>query len=148
MGACSTFGVVLKCGMDAIELGDAKLAVVGSTDPRPDPALVGAFHNARVMPGIGEVNRPLTTAARQPTWSGGACMWIIGDAEFCEAQGLKPLAYIDAGRSRLRRAEHIITPSKTGPKRAIERAPTPTPKITPSDVAIADLHSHRHPPVT
>jgi hypothetical protein len=138
VGACSTFGVVLKCGMDAIELGDAKLAVVGSTDPRPDPALVGAFHNARVMPGIGEVNRPLTTL-RGTHVSGGACMWIIGDAEWAEAQGLEPLAYVDAV-ALASDAEHIITPSKTGPKRAIERAFRDA-KIAPADVAIADLHA-------
>jgi 3-oxoacyl-[acyl-carrier-protein] synthase II len=138
VGACSTFGVVLKCGMDAIELGDAKLAVVGSTDPRPDPALVGAFHNARVMPGIGEVNKPLTTL-RGTHVSGGSCVWIIGDAEYCEAQGLTPLAYVDAV-ALASDAEHIITPSKTGPKRAIERAYADA-RIAPGDVAIADLHA-------
>ena len=49
VGACSTFGVALKCGRDAILRGEAKVAIVGTTDPRPDPALVGAFHDARVM---------------------------------------------------------------------------------------------------
>ena len=41
VGACSTFGVALKCGRDAIQRGEAKMAIVGTTDPRPDAALVG-----------------------------------------------------------------------------------------------------------
>ncbi|HVJ91533.1 MAG TPA: beta-ketoacyl synthase N-terminal-like domain-containing protein, partial [Labilithrix sp.] len=51
VGACSTFGVALKCGRDAILRGDAKMAIIGTTDPRPDPALVGAFHEARARDG-------------------------------------------------------------------------------------------------
>lgn len=50
VGACSTFGVALRCGRDAILHGEARLAIVGTTDPRPDPALAAAFHQARVMP--------------------------------------------------------------------------------------------------
>ncbi|MCL2450599.1 MAG: beta-ketoacyl synthase, partial [Polyangiaceae bacterium] len=82
VGACSTFGIALKCGRDAIARGEAKLAIVGTTDPRPDPALVGAFHDARVMPGVGEVNMPFTTL-RGTHVSGGACVWILGDVAYC-----------------------------------------------------------------
>src|SRR4029077_12495759 len=61
VGACSTFGVALKCGRDAIQRGEAKMAILGTTDPRPDAALAGAFHAARVMPGMAEVNTPFTS---------------------------------------------------------------------------------------
>ena len=139
VGACSTFGVALRVGRDAVLRGDAKLAIVGTTDPRPDPALAAAFHQARVMPGTGEVNRPFTSL-RGTHVSGGACVWIIGDAEWCEARGLVPIGgYVDAV-AIASDAEHIITPSKTGPKRAIARAYAEA-GIAPGDVAQIDLHA-------
>jgi 3-oxoacyl-(acyl-carrier-protein) synthase len=139
VGACSTFGVALKCGRDAIQRGEAKMAIVGTTDPRPDPALVGAFHAARVMPGIGEVNMPFTSL-RGTHVSGGSCMWIIGDAEWCEAQGLRPVGGYVEGVALSSDAEHIITPSKSGPRRAIARAYEEA-GITAADVAVIDLHA-------
>jgi 3-oxoacyl-(acyl-carrier-protein) synthase len=138
VGACSTFGVALKCGRDAIAHGEAKLAIVGSTDPRPDPTLVGAFHDARVMPGVGEVNMPFTTL-RGTHVSGGACVWILGDAAYCAERGLVPLGFVDAV-ALSSDAEHIITPSKSGPKRAIARAYREA-AIGPNDVALIDLHA-------
>jgi 3-oxoacyl-(acyl-carrier-protein) synthase len=138
VGACSTFGVALKCGRDAIARGEAKLAIVGATDPRPDPALVAAFHDARVMPGNGEVNMPFTTL-RGTHVSGGACVWILGDVAHCAERGLKPLGYVDAV-ALTSDAEHIITPSKSGPKRAIGRAYREA-GIGPADVALIDLHA-------
>jgi 3-oxoacyl-(acyl-carrier-protein) synthase len=138
VGACSTFGVALKVGRDAILRGEARMAIVGTTDPRPDGALVGAFHSARVMPGVGEVNMPFTSL-RGTHVSGGACIWIIGDAEYCEAHGLEPLGYVDAV-ALSSDAEHIITPSQSGPKRAMSRAYAEA-GITPDDVAVIDLHA-------
>jgi 3-oxoacyl-[acyl-carrier-protein] synthase II len=139
VGACSTFGVALKCGRDAIERGEARMAIVGTTDPRPDAALIAAFHQARVMPATGEVNVPFTSL-RGTHVSGGACVWIIGDAEFCAERGLTPIGgYVEAV-ALASDAEHIITPSKTGPRRAIERAYQEA-QITPADVALIDLHA-------
>jgi 3-oxoacyl-(acyl-carrier-protein) synthase len=139
VGACSTFGVAVKVGRDAILRGEAKMAIVGTTDPRPDGALIGAFHAARVMPGIGEVNLPFTSL-RGTHVSGGSCVWIIGDAEWCEARGLKPVGgYVEAV-ALSSDAEHIITPSQSGPKRAIARAYEEA-KITGADVSVIDLHA-------
>jgi 3-oxoacyl-(acyl-carrier-protein) synthase len=139
VGACSTFGVALKCGRDAILRGEAKIAIVGTTDPRPDGALIGAFHAARVMPGIGEVNVPFTSL-RGTHVSGGSCIWIVGDAEWCEARGLRPVGgYVDAV-ALSSDAEHIITPSKSGPRRAIAEAYREA-GIRPADVALIDLHA-------
>jgi 3-oxoacyl-[acyl-carrier-protein] synthase II len=139
VGACSTFGVALKCARDAILRGEAKLAVVGTTDPRPDPALVAAFHDARVMSGDGNVNMPFTSL-RGTHISGGACTWIVGDAEWCEAQGLRPIGGWVEAVALSSDAEHIITPSKLGPKRAIARAYEEA-NITARDVALIDLHA-------
>lgn len=138
VGACSTFGVALQCGREAIRRGDAKLAIVGTTDPKPDAALAAAFHGARVMPGTGDVNSPFTSL-RGTHLSGGSCIWVIGDAAWCEAQGLRALGYVDAV-ALASDAEHIITPSKTGPKRAIARAYEEA-GITAADVALIDLHA-------
>jgi 3-oxoacyl-(acyl-carrier-protein) synthase len=138
VGACSTFGVALECGRSAILHGGAKLALVGTTDPRPDAALAGAFYQARVMPGTGEVNQPFTSL-RGTHLSGGSCTWVLGDAEYCEARGLEALGYVDAV-ALASDAEHIITPSKSGPKRAIARAYEEA-GITGADVAVMDLHA-------
>jgi len=138
VGACSTFGVALSVGREAILRGDAKLAIVGTTDPRPDPALASSFHQARVMPGTGEVNRPFTSL-RGTHISGGACVWVLGDEAWCEARGMTLLGYVDAV-ALASDAEHIITPSKSGPKRAIVRAYDEA-GITRDDVAQVDLHA-------
>jgi 3-oxoacyl-(acyl-carrier-protein) synthase len=139
VGACSTFGVALKCGRDAIRRGEAKMAIVGTTDPRPDPALVGAFHEARVMSGTGEVNSPFTSL-RGTHLSGGACIWILGDEETFQARGLTPVGGWIEGIALSSDAEHIITPSVSGPKRALSRAFAEA-GVSPSDIAIADLHA-------
>jgi 3-oxoacyl-[acyl-carrier-protein] synthase II len=139
VGACSTFGVAVKCGRDAILRGEAKLAIVGTTDPRPDPALVAAFHEARVMPGIGEVNMPFTSL-RGTHISGGACVWILGDSAWCAERGLRPVGGWVEAVALSSDAEHIITPSKSGPKRAIARAYAEA-AISARDVALIDLHA-------
>ncbi|MBX3207784.1 MAG: hypothetical protein KF764_22235 [Labilithrix sp.] len=139
VGACSTFGVALKCGRDAILRGEAKMAIVGTTDPRPDPALVGAFHEARVMAGTGEVNAPFTSL-RGTHLSGGACIWILGEEEYFSARGLSPVGGWVDGIALSSDAEHIITPSVSGPKRAMTRA-FEEAGVEAKDIAIADLHA-------
>jgi 3-oxoacyl-(acyl-carrier-protein) synthase len=139
VGACSTFGVALKCGRDAILRGEAKMAIVGTTDPRPDPALVGAFHEARVMSGTGEVNAPFTSL-RGTHLSGGACVWILGDEETFAARGLEPIGGWVEAVALSSDAEHIITPSVSGPKRAMSHA-FEEAGVAATDIAIADLHA-------
>lgn len=139
VGACSTFGVALKCGRDAILRGEAKMAIVGTTDPRPDPALVGAFHEARVMAGTGEVNVPFTSL-RGTHLSGGACIWVLGDEEYFRARGIEPVGGWVESVALSSDAEHIITPSISGPKAAIAQA-FEEAHVTPSEIAIADLHA-------
>jgi 3-oxoacyl-(acyl-carrier-protein) synthase len=139
VGACSTFGVALKSGRDAILSGEAKMAIVGTTDPRPDPALVGAFHEARVMAGTGEVNSPFTSL-RGTHLSGGSCIWVLGDEEFFSSRGLKPVGGWVESVALSSDAEHIITPSVSGPKRAMSRA-FEEAGVEPQQIVIADLHA-------
>lgn len=139
VGACSTFGVALKCGRDAILRGEAKVAIVGTTDPRPDTALAAAFYDARVMSGSGDVQAPLTSL-RGTHLAGGACVWILGDVDYMHAAGLEPTGGWLEGVALSSDAEHIITPSESGPKRALVRAYSEA-DIAPCDVAVMDLHA-------
>ena len=41
VAACATFGVTLKLAMDAIRRGEAKVVVIGATDPPPLRLMVG-----------------------------------------------------------------------------------------------------------
>jgi 3-oxoacyl-(acyl-carrier-protein) synthase len=81
------------------------------------------------------------TSLRGTHVSGGACVWILGDASWCEQKGLKSPAggWLEAV-ALASDAEHIITPSKSGPKKAIVRAYEEA-QITASDVALIDLHA-------
>lgn len=139
VGACSTFGVALKCGLDAIQRGDAKAAVIGTTDPRPDPALIAAFHRTHLAPATGDVNRPLTELFGTHV-AGGSCIWIIADVAAMAARGIRPIGPVIESAMISSDAEHIITPSVAGPKRAIERA-LAAAHVAPDDIGAWDLHA-------
>jgi 3-oxoacyl-(acyl-carrier-protein) synthase len=121
VGACSTFGIALKLGHDAIARGEAKIAIVGTTDPRPNPALVAAFHRGRLVPGNGGVSRPLTDLLGTHV-SGGACLWVLGDRQHLAERGLAPVGPSVRAVELSSDAYHIITPSVEGPKVAIRSA--------------------------
>jgi 3-oxoacyl-[acyl-carrier-protein] synthase II len=91
------------------------------------------------MPATGEVNSPFTSL-RGTHVSGGACVWIVGDVEWCDERGLRPIGGYVESVALSSDAEHIITPSKTGPRRAIERAYHEA-QISAQDVALIDLHA-------
>ncbi|HWB74361.1 MAG TPA: beta-ketoacyl synthase N-terminal-like domain-containing protein [Nannocystaceae bacterium] len=119
--ACSTFGFALKLGIEAIRRGEAKLVVVGATDPPPYPISVAAFYDARVLSHDGRISRPLT-GMRGTHVAGGATVWIIGDLEHYLAKGWQPLGLEPLGVGITADADHIITPSKDGPIAAIRQA--------------------------
>lgn len=139
VGACSTFGTALKLARDAIARGEADAVIVGSTDPRPDAALISAFHRARLTPATGEVNMPLTSLLGTHV-AGGACVWIVGNVDALAKRGLAPIGpYID-GVALSSDAEHIITPSAEGPKLAI-RSALGEARATGDAIAAWDLHA-------
>lgn len=143
VAACSTFGVSLKLGMDAIRRGEARLAVIGATDAAPHPLTVGAFSNARVVAGDGSVSKPLARLAGTHV-AGGAAVWVIGDKEYCESLGLKPLGLEPLAVGLSSDADHIITPSKDGPQQAIQSA-LRAAEVAPEDLATWDLHATATP---
>lgn len=139
VGACATFGLALKLGCDAIRCGEAKLAVVGTTDPRPLPALISAFHRARLAPGCGAVSRPFQQLLGTHI-AGGACVWVIGDDDYMRGQGIGPIGPSIAATAISSDAHHIITPSPDGPKRAIRDA-LARADARPEQVAAWDMHA-------
>jgi 3-oxoacyl-[acyl-carrier-protein] synthase II len=143
VAACSTFGVSLKLGMDAIRRGEARLAVIGACDPPPHPLTVGAFSNARVVAADGAVSKPLTRLAGTHV-AGGAAIWVIGDREVCESLGLTPLGLEPVTVGLSSDADHIITPSKDGPQQAIHNA-LRAAELAPEDLATWDLHATATP---
>ena len=90
VAACSTFGVCLKLGMDAIRRGEAKAVVVGATDPPPLALTVGAFYAARVISADAAVSKPLT-GLRGTHVAGGSVLWILGDLDYMREKGFKAL---------------------------------------------------------
>lgn len=141
VAACASFGVALKLGIDAIRLGEAKAVVVGMTDPPPHPMVISAFYNANVLSADADVSRPLT-GLKGTHVAGGACVWIIGDADEMMAQGFQPLGMEIVGVGTSSDAHHIITPSKGGPQLAMAAAMR---DMQASDVTTWDMHATATP---
>lgn len=143
VAACATFGVTLKLAIDAIRRGEAKAVVIGATDPPPLRLMVGAFHNARVGAADGSVSKPMT-GLRGTHVGGGAAVWIVGDLEFMRSRGFHALGMEPLAVGVSSDAEHIITPSKTGPTTAILQALSAA-HVAPEEVGSWDLHATATP---
>jgi 3-oxoacyl-[acyl-carrier-protein] synthase II len=143
VAACSTFGVSLKLAMNAIQSGEAKLVVVGATDPPPHPLTVGSFFSARVLSADGSVSVPLTRMQGTHV-AGGSVVWIVGDMDYCLSKGFKPLGMEPLAVGVSSDAHHIITPSSEGPRIAMREA-LEHAAATPDDLGTWDLHATATP---
>lgn len=143
VAACSTFGVALRLALDAIRAGQAKLVVVGATDPPPHPLTVGAFYSARVIATDAAVSKPLT-GLRGTHVSGGAALWLVGDLDYLRERGFRPLGMEPVAVGVSADADHIITPSVAGPTAAIEEA-LAAAGVAPGEMATWDLHATATP---
>ncbi|MEM7051372.1 MAG: beta-ketoacyl synthase N-terminal-like domain-containing protein [Acidobacteriota bacterium] len=143
VAACSTFGVCLKLAIDTIARGEAKAVVVGATDPPPHMLTVGGFYNARVSSADASVSKPLSEL-RGTHVAGGAALWIVGDWEHMTARGFEPLGMEPVSVGVSADADHIITPSKEGPRTAVTQA-LEGAGIGPDDVGTWDLHATATP---
>jgi 3-oxoacyl-(acyl-carrier-protein) synthase len=141
VAACASFGLAVKLAVDAIQLGEAKAVIVGMTDPPPHPVVISAFYNANVLSADADVSRPLT-ALKGTHVAGGACVWIVGDAEELMAQGFRPLGLEIVGVGTSSDAHHIITPSKGGPQLAMRAA---LDRLNAADVTTWDMHATATP---
>jgi 3-oxoacyl-(acyl-carrier-protein) synthase len=143
VAACSTFGVALKLAMDAIQSGQAKLVVVGATDPPPHPLTVGSFFSGRVLSADGAVSVPLTRMQGTHV-AGGSVIWIVGDMEYCRSKGFRPLGMEPLAVGVSSDAHHIITPSSEGPRIAMQDALAQAHAM-PEDIGTWDLHATATP---
>ncbi|MDY7094465.1 MAG: beta-ketoacyl synthase N-terminal-like domain-containing protein [Acidobacteriota bacterium] len=143
IAACAGFGAALKLADAAIQAGEAKVVVVGTTDPKPHPLTVGSFYQARVMSHDGRVSKPFT-GMRGTHVSGGACVWIVGDADYLMAKGMQPLGLEIVGVAVSSDADHIITPSEEGPRSAMRRAMA-VAQVEPEEVSTWDMHATATP---
>jgi 3-oxoacyl-(acyl-carrier-protein) synthase len=141
VAACASFGIAAKMAMDAIHLGEATAVVIGMTDPPPHPVILSAFFNANVVSADAEVSRPLT-GLKGTHVAGGACVWIVGDAEAMTRQGFRPLGMEIVGIGTSSDAHHIITPSKGGPQLAMKAA---LDEVAATDVTNWDMHATATP---
>lgn len=141
--ACSTFGVALKLGIDAIHSGDADAVVVGATDPPPHPLTIGGFYSARVIAADTRLSKPLTEL-RGTHIAGGSVVWIIGALDHFEALGMRPLGMEPLAVGVSSDADHIITPSKDGPISAMAAALDKS-EVPANDIVTWDLHATATP---
>ena len=141
VAACASFGVAIKMGVDAIHRGEATAVVIGMTDPPPNEMVISAFYNANVLSADADVSRPLT-GLKGTHVAGGACIWILGDADALRAQGFVPLGLEIVGVGTSSDAHHIITPSKGGPQLAIAQALN---EAQATDVITWDMHATATP---
>jgi 3-oxoacyl-[acyl-carrier-protein] synthase II len=143
IAACSGFGTALKLGVSAIQHGEAKAAVIGMTDPEPHPLTVGSFFAARVVSQDGQVSKPFT-GMRGTHVSGGACIWVIGDADYFRGLGMKTVGLEILGVAVNSDADHIITPSQEGPRAVIQQS-LQAAGVEPHEVATWDMHATATP---
>lgn len=143
VAACSTFGVTLHLAMRAIQTGEAKIVVVGATDPPPHPLLVGAFYTARVLASDSKASIPLTKLQGTHI-AGGAVLWIVGDMDYLKAKGFQPIGMEPLAVGVSSDAHHIITPTIEGPKIAIREA-LEEAHATPESMGTWDLHATATP---
>lgn len=143
IGACATFGLCLKLGMDAIKRGEAKAVIVGATEPIPHPVIIGGMFAARVLAADSAVSMPLH-GLRGTHIAGGACVWIIGDWDHMTGLGFRPLGMEPLAVGTSNDAHHIITPSKEGPQIAVADA-LRMAGVTPAELVSWDLHATATP---
>jgi len=141
VAACASFGIATKLAHDAILRGEAKAVVIGMTDPPPHELVVSAFYNANVLSSDADVSRPLT-GLKGTHISGGACVWIVGDADELMAQGFRPVGMEIVGVGTSSDAHHIITPSKGGPQLAMKAA---LEEVQASEITTWDMHATATP---
>lgn len=141
IAACASFGVALKMASDAIRLGDADAVVIGMADPEPHPVTISAFYNANVLSADANVSRPLT-GLKGTHVAGGACVWIVGNADVLMKRGFKPLGLEIVAVGTSSDAHHIITPSREGPQLAMKAA---LAGVDPHSIGTWDMHATATP---
>ena len=142
VAACSTFGVALGLAMRAIQSGDAKLVVVGATDPPPHPLTVGSFYSARVLSASRTPSFPLT-GLQGTHVSGGSVVWIVADHDYMQPKASSRSACNRSPWGSAPMPSHHY-PSVDGPTAAIQQALT-SAGVAPDAIGTWDLHATATP---
>jgi 3-oxoacyl-(acyl-carrier-protein) synthase len=71
-------------------------------------------------------------------------VWIVGDLEYLKAKGFKPLGMEPVAVGVSSDAHHIVTPSESGPRLAVNNA-LEAAGAMPADVGTWDLHATATP---
>jgi 3-oxoacyl-[acyl-carrier-protein] synthase II len=94
-----------------------------------------------VLSADADVSRPLT-GLKGTHVAGGACIWIVGDAEVLQQKGFRPVGMEIVGVGTSSDAHHIITPSKGGPQLAMKEA---LDNVDAAEVRTWDMHATATP---
>ncbi|WP_186644585.1 beta-ketoacyl synthase N-terminal-like domain-containing protein [Fluviispira vulneris] len=137
--ACASFGALIDNAMLEIQSGRTDLAIIGAVDANPTNELVSAFYAGRLAV-LGDSHGVPFCDLRGTHISGGACTWIIAAEDAMQKFEIQPMPVEILGAGVSSDAEHIITPSKEGPKLAIRRAFAQA-QIDPSQIQLWDMHA-------
>lgn len=138
-GACASFGAILDQGMNELKSGRSDIAIIGATDITPTNELISAFYAARLAVAGQKTGIPFCDL-RGTHISGGSCIWFLATEEIIKKHKLKHMGVEILGTGISSDAEHIITPSKEGPKLAIQRA-FDNAQITAKQIDMWDMHA-------
>lgn len=138
-GACASFGTMIDNALLEIQSGRTDMAIIGSTDANPSNELISAFYNGRLAV-LGDSHGVPFCDLRGTHISGGACTWIIAAEDAMKKFEIEPLPVEILGAGVSSDAEHIITPSKDGPKLAIRRA-FENANVDPLQISLWDMHA-------
>ena len=139
LGACASFGTLVNSAFRDIKSGRVHLSIVGAVDAAPSRELISAFYSGRLAVMGGKSGVPFCDL-RGTHISGGACTWILADEETMKEHGVAHLGIEILGTGVSSDAEHIITPSKEGPKLAMSNA-FAAAGITKDDIQMWDMHA-------
>lgn len=138
-GACASFGVLIEKALHEIREGRIDVAIIGAVDANPSNELVSAFYSGRLAV-LGDSHGVPFCDLRGTHISGGACTWILAAEDVMQESGINPLPVEILGAGVSSDAEHIITPSKEGPKLAIQKA-FQISNIKPEQISLWDMHA-------
>ncbi len=138
-GACGSFGALVNVAYQDIKAGKVNLSIIGAVDATPSEELISAFYSGRLAV-MGETSGVPFCDLRGTHISGGACTWILAEEESMRNLKIPHLGIEILGAGVSSDAEHIITPSKEGPKLAMKLAFAEA-KISKKDVQMWDMHA-------
>ena len=138
-GACGSFGTLINNAYRDIKSGVVDLSILGAVDAAPSDELISAFYSGRLAV-MGEKAGVPFCDLRGTHISGGACTWILAEEGAMKKFNVPHMGIEIIGAGASSDAEHIITPSKEGPKLAMKRA-FAAANISKNDIQMWDMHA-------